>query len=99
MIYINIFLSYAVKCSILFISMFILNLGNEITIKSGRSVEHTYYYLTLINHKNGFYYDKKNILVNNLHIKFRDMFSWVVGSNFIEIGPQILEISSFLYYA
>ena len=27
--------------------------------KSGRSVEHTYYYLTLINHINGFYYDKK----------------------------------------
>ena len=37
----------------------------------------------------------KNILPNNLYLKFIEMFSWVVGSNFIEIGPQIFEISSF----
>ena len=37
----------------------------------------------------------KNILVNNLHLKFKEMFPWVISSNFIEIGPQIFEIASF----
>ena len=60
MIYTTFLLLYPEKYSILFIRMFVLNLRSEIIIISGRSVEHTYYYLTLINHINGFYYDTKS---------------------------------------